>query len=419
MRILFVAMIDSIHVKRWLDNITNQGWDIHLFPVDDHPLHPDICNVTVHDLVYHRSSKELNQLDPTIQLNGVYWKYLKKIRRLRGGGLLINRIVPRLQSQWPNRAWRLAQAIEQIKPDIVHSLEFQHANYLTLDAREIFLREHSTKQFPMWIVSNWGSDIYLFGRFPEHAEKIRTILGLCDYYLCECHRDVELGKQFGFKRHVLPVIPVAGGHDLERMRALREPGPRSAKRLIMLKGYHGWAGRSLVGLRALEMCADVLREGNYEIAIYLHRPEVTMAAELMSQRTGIPIKILPYGSHDDILKLHGQARISIGLSISDAISTSFLEAMIMGSFPIQSSTNCGNEWAEHGKTALFVPPEDPHIIAESIRRALTDDELVNQAVAINDRMLDEKLAYSVLQPQIVALYNNVFSEIKAYSAARD
>jgi hypothetical protein len=40
----------------------------------------------------------------------------------------------------------------------------------------------------------------------------------------------------------------------------------------------------------------------------------------------------------EILKLHGRPRISISLSISDAISRSVLEAMVMGAFPIQRMT---------------------------------------------------------------------------------
>jgi len=71
-----------------------------------------------------------------------------------------------------------------------------------------------------------------------------------------------------------------------------------------------------------------------------------------------------------MLHYYGRARIYIGLSISDAISTSLLEAMVMGAFPIQSCTACADEWIEDGKSGFIVPPEDPHVIAEAIRRAL-------------------------------------------------
>jgi glycosyltransferase involved in cell wall biosynthesis len=290
--------------------------------------------------------------------------------------------------------------IRRIKPEIIHSLEIQHAGYLTLDARN-----QLGGALPAWIVTNWGSDIYLFGRLAGHVEKIRAVLSACDYYSCECRRDVELARSFGFKGEVLPVLPNSGGYRLDRMRLLRQNGPTSARRLIVLKGYQGWSGRALVGLRAIELCADALK--GYRIAVYLAGPDVALAAELLAQSTGIPIEIVPECSHEAMLRLHGRARVSIGLSISDAISTSLLEAMVMGSFPVQSNTSCAGEWVQDGKTGFIVPPEDPGLIADAIRRAVTDDALVDQAAEVNAGLAAERLNYSMIQSRVVAMYRHI------------
>jgi len=295
------------------------------------------------------------------------------------------------------RAQRLARWTDKLKPDIIHSLEMQHAGYLALAARE-----RLGGRFPTWIVTNWGADIFLFGRLPEHVEKIKVVLSACDYYDCECHRDVELAPTFGFKGEVLPVLPNTGGFDIERMHQFRQPGATSARRLIVLKGYQGWAGRALVGLRAIELSAAVLK--GYRVVVYLAGEDVRIAAELVSHSTGIPIEIIPHSSHENMLRLHGRARVSIGLSIGDAASTSMLEAMVMGSFPIQSCTACADEWIEDGKTGLIVPPEDPELIAAAIRRALTDDDLVDQAAELNARTAREELEYSIIKPQVVKMY---------------
>src|SRR5262249_13105764 len=160
----------------------------------------------------------------------------------------------------------------------------------------------------------------------------------CDFYSCECHRDVELARRFGFRGTVLPVYPVSGGFDLDYVTGLRTPGPTSKRRLIVLKGYQHFAGRALTGLAALRMCAADLH--GFRVAIYKAVPEVEMAAELFTHDTGIPVDIVPPCSHDDMLRLFGRARAYVGLSISDGISTSLLEAMAMGAFPIQSFTAC-------------------------------------------------------------------------------
>lgn len=386
MKILIVAMLNSIHTVRWVNQLNGQGWDIHLFPVEDWGIHSDFRNVTIHNYYCRKPER----LDNSIHVVGS-WSFLRTSALVRR---IINKIIPSLISK------KLASTVRLLKPDIVHSLEIQHAGYLTLAASTLF-----RKNFPKWIVTNWGSDILVFGQQPDHRDKIRAVLTACNYYDCECHRDVELAIAFGFKGQVLPVLPNTGGFNINRMQEFRAAGLPSERRLIVLKGYQGWAGRALIGLKAIEMCADSLI--GYEIAVYLAEKEVKIAAEKISQTTGIPIEIIPHCSHDDMLSLHGRARISIGLSIGDAASTSMLEAMVMGSFPIQSCTACANEWITDGLSGMIVPPEDPENIAEALRRAISDDALVDRAAEINTLTARERLDYSSIQQQVILMYEQV------------
>jgi hypothetical protein len=292
----------------------------------------------------------------------------------------------------------LARLIRRLKPDIVHSLEFQHGAYLTLEAKRRFEEE-----FPRWIATNWGSDIYLFRRLPEHEWKIRDVLRECRFYSCECRRDVCLAEGLGFRGTVLPVVPNAGGIDLDEVLPLRQLGPVSARRKIMVKGYQHWAGRALVALRALERCADAL--AGYEVVIHSPSPEVSLAASLFRSSTGITTTLLDRRvPRREILAHHGQARVSLGLSISDGISTSLLEALVMGSFPIQSWTACADEWVEDGRGALLVPPEDPEEVAAALRRALADDDLVDRAAEINWGMARERLDRHLIKGKTLDSY---------------
>jgi glycosyltransferase involved in cell wall biosynthesis len=171
----------------------------------------------------------------------------------------------------------------------------------------------------------------------------------------------------------------------------------------MLKGYQGWSGRALVGLRALERCADLLND--YRICIFSASPDIVLAAELFTLNTGLVVDIIPEdATHHEILRLHSQARISIGLSISDAISTSFLEAFACGSFPIQSCTACVDEWLTHGKTGLIVPPDDPDVIEIAIRTALTDDALVDAASILNRQVSEKVLGREYIRQRFLDEY---------------
>lgn len=395
MKLLLVAMSDSIHTARWISQIADQGWDIHLFPSLDYGItHPSIKNVTVHHLLYAKGSGGAKNYGIPV--------FSKKIAML---GALLDKYSPKYFPKYHSlKVRRLKRLIRKLMPDIIHSKEIQHAGYLTLEAKKLI-----GNKFPPWIVEDWGNDIYLFGRLKEHEPKIREVLASCDYYRCECERDLKLARELGFQGLVLPVFPNTGGFDLERMYKLRQPGPTHRRRLIMLKGYQHWQGRALVGLRALERCADVLK--GYTVAIYLgFTQEVKIAAELFTHSTGIPVKIIPYVSHEEMLRYHGRARISICVNISDGVSTSFLEAMVMGSFPIQSWTACADEWVEDGKTAILVPPEDPDVIEKAIRRALTEDDLVNRAAELNWKTALERLDQSKLKPKAVEIYTTVAKE---------
>lgn len=390
MKILIVAMAESIHTARWLSQFIDQGWEIYLFPsTKSGRVHPKISGVFIHYSLHN------------IQY---YIKRLQKYLFLFPLCYIIESLTTIIIKKYhPNyQAEQLKRFIKEINPDIIHSLEIQHAGYLTLEAKKLL-----NDKFPPWIVTNWGSDIFLFGRLDGHKQKIIEVLSSCDFYSCECQRDAELARLFGFCGKILPIFPNTGGFDLEKISRIRQPGLISNRRLIMLKGYQGWAYRALVGLRALERCSDLL-EG-YTVAIYLVDPSVKIAAELFNQSTGIPIVIIPSISHEQILEYHGKARISIGINISDSISTSFLEALVMGSFPIQSNTSCANEWIKDGVTGILVPPEDPEIIEMAIRRALTNDDLVNNAAKENWKTAIEKLDLVTLKNMTIDFYRQVYN----------
>ncbi|PQP35838.1 hypothetical protein C6A37_00395 [Desulfobacteraceae bacterium SEEP-SAG9] len=392
MKILIVAMAESIHTARWLNQIIDQAWDIHLFPANDFGvIHPEIKNVTI----YHSFYGLQKNINSSVKVRG-FSLLFKPIASLCK--ILVQKLFPQY------RIFQLKRIISRLKPDIVHSLEIQHAGYLTHAVKKLW-----KNRFPISIITNWGSDIYLFGRLAEHEPKIRAVLESSDYYSCECKRDVCMAREYGFKGKVLPVFPNTGGFDLEVVSRLRSDGAISERKKIMLKGYQGWSGRALVGLRALERCVDIL--AGYEIVMYSASKEVLIAAELFSKSTGVQTTIIPKETpHHEILKLHGKARISIGLSISDAISTSLLEAIIMGSFPIQSWTSCGNEWIEDGKNGILVPPDDPDVVENAIRKALTDDNMVNNAADSNWLTSVERLNANNLKRRTIEFYKQTIGQ---------
>ena len=59
-------------------------------------------------------------------------------------------------------------------------------------------------------------------------------------------------------------------------------------------------------------------------------------------KTSVKINFINNVKYEEILEMHSKSRISIALSLSDGLPSSFLESMAMGSFPIQSDTSVAN-----------------------------------------------------------------------------
>lgn len=396
MRILFVAMAESSHTARWVKQLANTGWDMHVFDAMAAGVGLELSGVTAYTvfsspvptphLIAHHAATTL-------------WP---------GRNPLSKRLLPRLATRlMPPRARMLAELIKQLKPDVVHSLEMQHESYIVLEAQRLLGAEFSMP----WIYSSWGSDLYLYGNDPHHRDRIKAVLAACDYYIADCARDIVLAQQLGFRGEVLGVYPGVGGFAIAEMRQYMQADTPATRRVIALKGYDGWAGRARVGLRALRQCADQLRD--YSIEIYSAGKKTKLLAAWLSQQTGLRVRVIPQSSHVEILKLMGRARTAIGLSISDGTPNSMLEAMTMGALPIQSDTVSTGEWITDGVNGLLVPPEDVDRVAAAVRRALLDDDLVDQAAQLNYQMAMERLDVALIQPQVCALYERVAACTKA------
>ena len=99
----------------------------------------------------------------------------------------------------------------------------------------------------------------------------------------------------------------------------------------------------------------------------------------------------------------GKSRIYVGCSASDGISTSFLESLITGCYPIQTNTSCANEWVDRGALASIIPLNSKILMSE-IERALLDDQLVNQASIANLHVAQNYLSFSTIQRQSLKFY---------------
>ena len=394
-KVVIIAMLESIHTARWLNQLDNVKFDIYLYPSFSDGcirIHPSLEQKSNFKYInkYYKTHFYLKKNNLANLSQFLYFKYYN----------ICNFFIKDFNKKI------IANFINQVKPDLIHTLETQKAGYFYLDLLKNFIKINTK-----WWHTNWGSDFYIFGKIELHKNKIVKILENCDYYSCECLRDIELAKLLGYRNNLLPVYPNSGGFDLNYLKILNDQTNNTSNRnYIMLKGYQGWAGRALFGIRAIERCIDILQDYTIVVHSNTEAQDIIIAIELLKSKTGLKIILLPSNTpHNEILKYHSKSRISIGLSIGDAISTSMLEAMSVGSFPIQSNTACVNEWVQDGLTAFVVPPEDPNEIEIAIRKAITDNELVDSASKINIDLIKEKCSFESLKSITLNSYHKILN----------
>lgn len=389
MKILFVAMPFSIHTARWISQLNNKGFDIHLFSsMSGHDLHETIKGITFHENFYNTAGK-------TAAFNNYASRQFESLSFIKHPVLktLIRRSV-KISGCEKSNVQALQSVIQKVQPDIIHSLEMQHGGYLVSQAKIKY-----SGNFPVWLHSNWGIDLHFFGRLEKHQLPIRQALSQIDVFITEGERDEKLARKFGYTGPIYTFPSVGGGFIFDQL----PPTKTSSRKKILLKGTQDIVRRGLVGLRALERCIDILDE--YEIIMYSSNEVTQAAAELFYHRTKKRIHILEEVSHPEMMKLNKESRLNICINMSDGLPNSMLEAMMSGAFPIQSETSLASEWITHAHTGMIVPPEDPDVIEQAIRTALVNDTLVDNAAVMNHKLLSDKLEYKNIQQRAIGMYN--------------
>jgi len=381
-QVLVLGMMDSIHVGRWLEQFKDQEIDFVLFPSKKfRQIHPRIKN-----LLTSKSPMKVNLYQGKV-FSGCYG-YLD----------FALRVLPKKFLKLDMRYRALRRFIYKNKFDYIHCLEIQGAGYLLSDAIDDSVLIPSKI-----IVTNWGSDIYYFKEFKDHEARIRKTLAIADYYSAECVRDYRLARELGFKGADLPCIPNAGGFNLVTAKS---NSLASSRRSIVVKTYGGTFGR---GQYPIEAVREVLLEfKDYSAYFYSVTddllPLVLSLVTQFGQRIRYSRQSSPVSS-DTLRQIFRESRIYIGCSISDGISTSFLESLVSGTYPIQTNSSCANEWVAKGAIASIIPL-DADVLLDDLRQALSDDELVDLAQIVNLKLSSELLAFEVIKSLALQFYED-------------
>jgi glycosyltransferase involved in cell wall biosynthesis len=384
--LLVIGMATSIHVARWLELLAALDIEVTLISSNaSRGAHPRIMQLL------QRPQGQLMRLSiPNISLK--YSLFLWIADRFLADSL---------------RALLIYSKIKKDRPDLVHVLELQNAGYPASKAYRWLGNENK----PPLFVTNYGSDVYWYQKFSSHRKKLKRLFKQSAALSAECSRDLEIARTLGFTGKIFPALPVTGGLGIDQIACPESTTQLSTRKAITIKGYQNKWGRALSALRALDLC-DVNALKDYEIHIYSCGMRVRRQALKFSKRTGTKVHLYKKGelSHDDVLRILRTSRIYIGLSTSDGISTSMLEAMSQGAIPIQTNTACANEWIKDNETGHIADLNNIPEIARQINFWLNSNTETIRAQKKNLITITEKYSQPEIKAIVINFYKHFFGD---------
>lgn len=381
MKILLVA-IPNHHFFQWTNQLKESGYEVYWFDITD-------------------GAGFVEKINWVQQFNGwkLKWNYPFRYK--------IKIHIPKLHSLLEKVTVNTTEnvfedIIKQIQPDVVHCFEMQLAGLPILSIM-------NCNKIP-FVYSSWGSDMYYYKNLGMTDIMVKSFLDRVDYLITDCKRDYTIAIQNGYKNSFLGVFPGNGGINFIKEYI----NPINSRNKILIKGYESFGCKASKIIEAIELLPLELFR-NLEFVIYSSDLVISNKIEkslfFKSQKVKIYLRN-HFISNDDMLKMMGKSLLHISNNISDGMPNTLLEAMGMGSFPIQSNPgHATEEVIQNGVNGYLISnPFDSLEIAKSIQKAINDKELRTLAQTFNVEIIRKNYDRQNLQKEIIRLYNGILHQ---------
>lgn len=363
------------HFFNWTEQLKDSGHEVYWLDIFD-------------------SNTKVEKIDFVQQITG--WRYKwdhpgRYFLKSKAPGLtkLLNRINERELKEV------VEAKLQEIQPDVVHSFVMFIACHPILQVM---------KKYPQvkWVYSSWGSDMYFLLNSEKHLQQAEEVLPEIDYLFTDCDRDHRIAKKHGFRGEFLGTFPGGGGFDLKKIEKYRKPFDE--RNIILIKGYQGELGRCIQVLQAVEGLQRELK--SYEIVVFGAAPEVIDHVSNSQLKDWKNLNLYSKLPHQKVLELMGESLIYIGNSVSDGMPNTLLEAIVSGTFPIQS--NPGGASAEvinDGFNGLLIADtENVSEIRELLKKSVSEEMDIFKGISYNLKEITPRLEREIIRKKVLEKY---------------
>jgi glycosyltransferase involved in cell wall biosynthesis len=179
------------------------------------------------------------------------------------------------------------------------------------------------------------------------------------------------------------------GVDLDTFRPVERTGSSGA-RLLSTRGFLPVYNNESI-IRALAMIdGDSLSEMVFVSSGPFLPAARALAGTVLPEPTRSKTKFLGGADKNTLLSLVRLCDVYVSMSRSDGTSTSLLEALACGAFPVVSDIPANREWIDTMANGILVPLDDDRELAAALSHAMEDPELRQSAAAQNRWLVETR-----------------------------
>jgi len=290
--------------------------------------------------------------------------------------------------------WFLRRALAEFRPDVVYAIYLSSAGVLAC------LSGH-----PRVVVSAQGSDI-----LTRRGSRLwRAVWRWQARRSCFVHAVsepiAEVLRGAGIPLDKILVAPM--GVDTARLPLIEPLKRPNAGRIICTRAHKPVYDQTTL-VRAL---ARLQARGMPFHATFFETFGVESTRALVREASlEGAVSFRPAYRLEDLPLLLAEADVYVSCSLSDGTSSSLLEAMSTGTFPVVSDIAANRPWVEHGRTGLLFPPGDDAALADRLEEALARPELRAAAAPISRAIAVEKGDLTTESGKLVAAFERCLAK---------
>lgn len=353
MRLAVIMNLQSPWARETVAHLIDHGCEVHAVDFDTLEASPGYLG---------------SQYDKQAESIAMFLKKLSGVHRLRSGrfsGLRYLLAAPQLRG-----------VCESVRPDLLVTLYGGGSALLAW-----------ASGFRPYVVYAVGSDVLLatgarkrIARFV--LERARLVLANGKYL-------AERTQQLAPRAHVIAHYL---GVDTRRFRLVERPAESLVCRIVCTRGFLPVYNNDAI-IRALALITE--SAGRFHMTFVSSGPLLPAARALAEQSIGDDnrrkIEFLNGATAERLLEVMQGADIYVSMSRSDGTSSSLLEALACGLFPIVSDIPANRDWVEaSGENGFLVPLDDDDALARALTSAISNPELRRSAAAHNRQMVQER-----------------------------